>query len=193
MKSDLVKLRGHKCEECGNEIWNNNPIPLEVHHVSGKSDCYDNLKLLCPNCHALTSNYRGRGIRTGKTISDDDVAIAASESNNIKQLLEKLGLVAKGGNYKSIRNRLVKLDLINKFRQPEPVKACPNCKLEFIGNRTFCCQTCSNKFNRNGLKTVKVANRPSQDVLLQMIRTMGYSATGRVFGVSDNAVRKWLR
>jgi len=51
----------NKCEKCGwgeiNPITNR--IPLEVHHIDG--DCtnnrIENLQLLCPNCHSLTSNF----------------------------------------------------------------------------------------------------------------------------------------
>ncbi len=51
-----------KCEVCGLERWNGVNIPLELHHVNGnnKDNSFDNLKLLCPNCHALTDNYRNR-------------------------------------------------------------------------------------------------------------------------------------
>ena len=35
--------------------------------------------------------------------------------------------------------------------------------------------------------------RPTYDVLKKEIGQMGYSATGRKYGVSDNAVRKWVR
>ena len=50
------------CEECGLSKWRNYPIPLEIHHVNGinTDNRFENLKLLCPNCHALTNNYRGR-------------------------------------------------------------------------------------------------------------------------------------
>ena len=42
--------------------WNGQTIPLELHHVNGnnKDNSLENLQLLCPNCHALTSNYRNR-------------------------------------------------------------------------------------------------------------------------------------
>lgn len=41
------------------------PIPLELHHVDGNrfNNAIQNLLLLCPNCHALTNNYRARNIK----------------------------------------------------------------------------------------------------------------------------------
>ena len=56
------KIKEYKCEECNLTIWNNKQIPLELHHINGnnKDNSLDNLKLLCPNCHALTDNYRNR-------------------------------------------------------------------------------------------------------------------------------------
>jgi hypothetical protein len=65
-------LREHRCERCGLGAWLDEPIPLEVDHVDGdrRNNALDNLRLLCPNCHALTPTYRGRNIgRYG-----DDVA-----------------------------------------------------------------------------------------------------------------------
>ena len=40
------------------------PIALELHHINGiKNDLrIENLLILCPNCHALTDNYRGKNI-----------------------------------------------------------------------------------------------------------------------------------
>ena len=57
-------LKQAKCEMCGNTEWLGQPIPLELDHVSGdKSDNrLENLRLLCPNCHALTPTYRGKNI-----------------------------------------------------------------------------------------------------------------------------------
>ena len=56
------KLKTLKCEICNLETWNGVEIPLELHHVNGNNNdnSFDNLQLLCPNCHALTSNYRNR-------------------------------------------------------------------------------------------------------------------------------------
>lgn len=50
------------CHNCGLSEWMGQPIPLEIHHINGinTDNRLENLVLLCPNCHALTNNYRGR-------------------------------------------------------------------------------------------------------------------------------------
>lgn len=59
----LEGKKEQKCECCGNSEWNGNKIPLELHHINGKhsDNRFENLMVLCPNCHAQTYNYRGRG------------------------------------------------------------------------------------------------------------------------------------
>lgn len=57
------KVKQHICEKCGNTKWLENPIPLELHHIDGNSEnnSLENIQFLCPNCHTLTDNYRGKG------------------------------------------------------------------------------------------------------------------------------------
>jgi hypothetical protein len=64
----LIVVRGHKCEDCGLEMWKNLPIYLETHHIDGNSEnnIPSNLKLLCPNCHSLTSNFKSKNKGNGK-------------------------------------------------------------------------------------------------------------------------------
>ena len=52
----------HECSNCRLSEWLNQPIPLELEHIDGDhtNHLISNLELLCPNCHALTSTYRGR-------------------------------------------------------------------------------------------------------------------------------------
>lgn len=52
----------YQCNNCYGTTWLNQKIPLELHHKDGdnSNNSLSNLELLCPNCHALTSNYRGK-------------------------------------------------------------------------------------------------------------------------------------
>lgn len=67
LKNRLIKegLKNPSCEECG---WAKKSfdgrLPLELHHIDGNAhnNCLTNLQILCPNCHSLKPNYRGRKI-----------------------------------------------------------------------------------------------------------------------------------
>jgi hypothetical protein len=48
------------------------------------------------------------------------------------------------------------------------------------------------KKNKPQFNNRKVKDRPSIDILLIDIK-LGYSGTGRKYGVSDNAIRKWVK
>jgi 5-methylcytosine-specific restriction endonuclease McrA len=51
----------HKCHRCNKTEWFGEKIPLELHHKNDSNDnSLENLELLCPNCHALTPNYRAK-------------------------------------------------------------------------------------------------------------------------------------
>ena len=55
-------LKTPRCESCLKTEWLGRPIALELDHINGDStdNRIENLRILCPNCHALTSTYRGR-------------------------------------------------------------------------------------------------------------------------------------
>lgn len=80
LRKYLIEKYNNKCSICG---WNEKHpvtgvVPLEVDHIDGNSENNQekNLRLLCPNCHALTPFYknlnkgRGRQWRTRKYIKN---------------------------------------------------------------------------------------------------------------------------
>ena len=70
LKNKLLKeqYKEYKCERCGLTKWQDSPIPLELHHKDGNqyNNNLNNLMFLCPNCHALTDNYRGKNTKVHK-------------------------------------------------------------------------------------------------------------------------------
>jgi Zn finger protein HypA/HybF involved in hydrogenase expression len=143
-------LKEHKCECCGLSEWLGEPIPLELDHIDGDhyNNTIQNLKILCPNCHAKTPTYRGKN----KKNKDSQT------SKNKIQIIKT----------KKIHN-------------------CSSCGIELKTNsKTGLCNGCYSKSQRK-------VERPSKEQLIEEIKESSYLAVGRKYGVSDNAIRKWLR
>ena len=70
IKTYLFKKYDNKCARCGWGERNSytTKIPLEIEHIDGnyKNNKEENLILLCPNCHSLTSTYKGANINYGR-------------------------------------------------------------------------------------------------------------------------------
>ena len=70
VKNYILRKYNYKCAKCGwgekNPFTNN--IPLEIDHIDGnyKNNKEDNLIALCPNCHSLTSTYKGANLNKGR-------------------------------------------------------------------------------------------------------------------------------
>ena len=81
MQSDKLKIRlineGYlepTCDICRRTYWVGEAIPLQLDHVNGNNDdnSLDNLRLLCPNCHAQTPQYRLKEEFKDSTYSNKD-------------------------------------------------------------------------------------------------------------------------
>lgn len=86
---------------------------------------------------------------------------------------------------------------------------CPNCNSQtstFSGKqlkKNYHCKTCNKKIYTDKAsgycntcypwKYSKVQNKPDKELLKHMIETMTWTAIGKKYNVSDNAIRKWAK
>jgi len=95
----------------------------------------------------------------------------------------------------------------NDHRKENLRMLCPNCNSQmptFAGRsnkKHYYCDKCGKEKRWKYFKLCekcaafsrrKVKERPNKEQLLQEIKELGYCGTGRKYGVSDNAIRKWL-
>jgi hypothetical protein len=70
LKRALISLYGEKCSRCG---WcERHPVtqkvPVELEHKDGnyENNSFENVCLLCPNCHSLTLTFRALNKGNGR-------------------------------------------------------------------------------------------------------------------------------
>ena len=85
-----------------------------------------------------------------------------------------------------------------KRRLTRVEQECVRCGKSFRprdGRQRYCSRECGMRWNRSGVPRpgARKVDRPPYTQLLREVRAIGYSATGRRYGVTDNAVRKWIR
>ena len=74
---------------------------------------------------------------------------------------------------------------------------CPNCHSQtstYGGRRKqYEINTEGKSYKETSYSHKRKVSRPPYEDLVSMVELQGYSATGRVYGVSDNAIRKWIK
>lgn len=90
LKRDLIT---YQCQICGLVDWQGTKLSLQLDHINGHSNDnrLENLRFLCPNCHAQTSTYGGKNLkgkaRNGKPLkmipnnTCNDCGISVSEKD----------------------------------------------------------------------------------------------------------------
>jgi len=124
-------------------------------------------------------------------------------------LERKCKLCGQGEEWNGMKISLI-IDHINGIYDDNRLEnlriVCPNCNAGLdthVGKNkkkisNFC--VCGSEINKNSKKCIicnridfRKVIRPSVEELLKEIEEYGYVATGKKYGVSDNAVRKWIK
>ena len=178
------ELKKYCCEECGVSNWNNKPIRLELHHKNGinDDDRLENLQLLCPNCHSQTDNFRALNIShvektKNKRIRKKKLCPICEEkeiklsSNMCRECYEKL--------------RRLSNNKINMDNDEQKKDLCPICKINYKNKTSEMCSECRKK--------ERTKNFPPKEELEALIYTTPFTKIGELYGVTDNAVRRWCK
>lgn len=142
LKQKLLKNNKMKyeCQNCKISEWDGKKLVLQLDHINGVSNDhrFENLRLLCPNCHSQTETFAGKGF------------LIKHECFTCTNLIRK-GL-----------------------------KYCPDCKKSKV-------KKIETSINR------RKQDRPSYEILLEEIKNSNFVQVGKKYGVSDNAIRKWVK
>ena len=162
------------CEICEQgEIWRGEKMSLILDHINGDptDNRLINLRIVCPNCNAtLPTHCRGKSF---------------FERNNDK--LPKNRNVKKCDNdcCDNMIRKTSKLCIECFRKKRNENNNCLDCG-EVISKKSKRCSECDSKNERR-------VERPQLEQLLKEIEELGYCGVGRKYGVSDNAIRKWIK
>ena len=168
------KLIENKCAICDLlPEWKGKLLVLVLDHINGVMDDHrlENLRLVCPNCNSQQATFSGRN--------------SHREYRGTSRVCEKCGgKKANGSKICIVCHRSEKHKSANKNTKVSVCKQCGGACV--VNTRHGLCRECVDKKNRRVV-------RPSRAILEKEIEAIGYCGVGRKYGVSDNAIRKWLK
>lgn len=165
-KLDLMRVAGNQCCLCG---YNKVSSALEFHHINPKNKSYG---ISTGNCYSLETDLN----EIRKT-----VLVCANCHREIHE-----GLYSMEELYqKQIFDDNVAQELRDAKAQLETktVYYCAQCGKE-ISRGAKLCESCAHELRRK-------AERPTRAELKNLIRTTPFTKIGELYGVTDNAIRKW--
>ena len=192
----------YKCSSCNRSKWQGKQLSLELHHINGNNRDHrlENLEFLCPNCHSITENWRGKQNTGKEKVSDEKLIDLIPECGSIRQVCLEAGISGRGGNHPRIR-RLIKENNVRLDVKKIQANGRVNYEKE-ENNNTNRCLDCDTKISwgANRCKSCEMKHRnntkidwPKTEWIEEMVEKYSYLALSRRLGVSDNGIRKRIR
>lgn len=163
-------------------------IPLEEVLVENSSYNRNNLKqrllaegLKSPYCELCGQGKRWRG---------RDLALILDHINGVPDdhRLENLRIVCP--------NCAATLETHCGRKNRRPPRQCALCGTPFqskVRGQRYCSRDCGQRVAWTNRRSRRKVERPPYEQLVAEIEATSYCAVGRKYGVSDNAIRKWVR
>ena len=193
LKEKLVAYKGGKCEVCG---YDKCITALEFHHldptekefgIGGKNvlsfeKCkkeVDKCILVCANCHREI-HYK-EVLEKQKEEEEEEKKVFAEVLNNrdkynVKHIKQSYKYLAYTNILDDIKNNMSRRDIFKKYH---------------INNKTFRRFLEENNIEYNKKKIV--AEKPTKDELIELLKNNTKASIARMFDVSWAAVNKWCK
>ena len=160
--------------------WNANTSRIPEH---GTAACYSRLKCRCAACRKAKQLYRAKlvpylGNIEKSTVSTTELVARKRASNKLKQTYIRSIPVEPSFD----------VDLAKQLHKNQHSPALCPCGNPAAHGSLFCSAECRKRYSKP-----RPSKKPPEQELLYIASGMSLSAAGRFFGVSDNAVRKWLK
>jgi hypothetical protein len=167
------------------------PVPLELVLVPGSN--YNRTK--------LKERLYGTGLKARRC----EICGQGEEWNGSRMslILDHVNGVADDNRFENLRivcpNCAATLDTHCGRKNRRSARACERCGVTFMpraGKQRYCSSYCGTRHSirrRRPKPARRKVERPSYEQLMADVESMSFVAVGRKYGVSDNAVRKWIR
>lgn len=167
-KENLIKVFGAKCCLCGYNLYTS---ALEFHHVNPSTKCFS----LC-----------GSGLMKAMPSQLEEAKKCILVCANCHRGIHHHA-VEVPQNWQQFYLEDVANNLLNEYFDKKQIHLhyCIDCGQE-ISHKAIRCVDCANKYQQ-------LTNRPDRETLKNLIRTVPFTTIGKMFEVSDNAIRKWCK
>lgn len=170
LKKDLVEYKGGKCEKCG---YDQCVAAMDFHHKDPKEKDF-----------GLSSNGNTQSWEKLTKEADKCLLLCA---NCHRELHEELN------GYKDTRTdirkqtykKIKKESAPSRKQRVKKYNTCKTCNTNTY-NKYYCSDKCCKLAKRK-------IDRPEKEKLIKLLQINNWTQTAKIFGVSDNAVRKWAK
>ena len=205
IKKKIIKfgLIKYICQKCGvANMWQGSSLVLHLDHINGdsKDNRIENLRYLCPNCHSQTPTYCRNGLLL---MSKGDKTFRSFLCSNCGKAIcdNKTGMCRSCWGHKKITidDLVVTVDVLrDKIKRQKMEDVCNDIGIKVGVLRRICRE---NNVIIPNFKSLSVESKVmaiersrkfhvDKEHLENMLRTQSLLQIGRLFGVSDNAIRK---
>lgn len=166
LKERATYVLGDKCQICG---YDKCIQALDFHHV---------------NPEEKASDFNANANRSWQITRDEIKKCILLCANCHREV--HAGLIPLEGLKPSFsEERAIEIDQLVEDVKKHKVNYCSNCGVEISGKAKYCV-ACAHL-------EARVAERPTREELKELIRYTPFTQIGRMFGVTDNTIRKWCK